>query len=124
MFHVKQGTPMNLTEKELSIVLHALGLDGFGRGESYRRHYVVGPGCEGYDECVRLASLGMMTRRDCSFVVGGVVFSVTAEGEAAARAQAPKPPKLSRSAARYRAWLASASSRSFGDWLKTEGAGA
>ena len=43
---------------------------------------------------------------------------VTEEGKQYVREHSPKPPKLSRSAERYRRWLRSGADMPFGDWLR------
>jgi len=52
-----------MTETQLHILRHSLGLDRFGRGESYRNHFVAGSWSKDYDDCVALVESGHMTRR-------------------------------------------------------------
>lgn len=95
-----------LAPRQLEIILHSLGLDQYGQGSMYRNRYVIGPSCDGYEECRCLYGAGMMKDHGaCSWMNGMHTFSVTEEGIKAMRAQVPKPPKLSRSKQRYRAWL-------------------
>jgi hypothetical protein len=110
-----------LSTIELAIILHALGLDQYGGGESYRRRYVIGPGGDRYPDCMSLVERGMMTRQENPHVCGGVIFFVTEAGERAARAQAPERPKLTRGQERYRRYLRHDSSLSFGQWLRVYG---
>jgi hypothetical protein len=43
---------------------------------------------------------------------------MTEEGKLYVRENSPTPPKVSRSAARYRRWLRSDADMPFGDWLR------
>ena len=84
-----------MTPAQLHILQHSLGLDQYGRGESYRNHYVTGEGSNDHVDCMELVALGWMTRRAGNELSGGDdVFRVTDEGRAAVRAWSPSPPKL------------------------------
>lgn len=104
---------------KLHILQHSLGVDQYGRGDMYRRHYVVGPGCDGYEACKALVDDGLMTERPASALSGGSsVFLVTEAGKRYVIEHSPPPPKLTRSQKRYRAWLQADCGISFGDWLR------
>jgi hypothetical protein len=108
-----------VTAQELHILQHALGLDQYGSGRSYRRHFVTGPGSTDWESCVRLTAMGYMKRgRDGPLTGGDYCFLVTEAGRRAVRGQSPRPPKLSRAKARYRQYLNAESSLPFGEWLR------
>lgn len=98
-----------MTPAQLHILQHSLGLDQYGRGESYRNHFVTGEGSKDHAACMELVALGWMTRRTGNELSGGDdVFHVTDDGRAAVRAWSPSPPtppKLTRSQQRYRDFL-------------------
>lgn len=105
-----------MTTQQLHLLQHALGLDEYGRGRAYRRHYV---GDE--HECRPLVELGHMVEHRATELTGGSpLFIVTEAGERATRKGSPAPPKLSRSEQRYRRFLRADSGMSFGEWLKYE----
>lgn len=80
-----------LSEARRHIICHSLGLDDRGRGKSYRRHFVTGPGSADYPDCLALVEAGMMVRHDGSPLIGGDdLFLVTPEGKAAVRAELMK----------------------------------
>jgi hypothetical protein len=104
---------------DLHILQHSLGVDQFGQGERYRNHFVTGPGSKDYDQCVDLVIRGLMTRRAGNAVTGGDdLFLVTPAGVAYMEQHSPKPPQLTRSAKRYRDFLAADAGTEFGEWLK------
>lgn len=113
-----------MTQEQLHILQHSLGVDKYGRGEMYRNHFCAG----GSDEtiCRELVALGYMETWPGADENGRVAHypyyncSVTEAGKAAMLAEGPKPPKLTRSQQRYRQWLDGAADAgwSFGDWLK------
>lgn len=99
---------------QLGILQHALGVDQFGLGESYRNHYVGGE-----EDCRELVALGYMVERAASELTGGdPLFLVTEAGKAAVRAESPKPPKLTPAQRRYRDFLDADCGMKFGEWLK------
>ena len=74
-----------MTEKQRDILRHALGL---GRERnSYRNHFVTGPGSDDYADCEALVAAGLMHRREGNPLSGGdPIYSVTKAGpEAMAR---------------------------------------
>jgi hypothetical protein len=111
-------------DPSLHILQHALGLDDYGQGDTYRNRYVVGPDCDSWDLCMAHREAGRMLRHGPSDLFGGSTsycFTVTETGKAYVREHSPKPPKVSRAKARYRAWLKVGDLISFGDWLKNGG---
>ena len=92
---------------KLQIVQHTLGLDQYGQGSMYRNRFVSGPGHHDQPEIDQLVAEGLM--EDCSSHVhpsllgpGARLFCVTDAGIEWVKANSPKPPKISRSKARYR----------------------
>lgn len=106
--------------RALSVLQHALGVDQYGRGTQYRRHFVTGPGSDDYATCCALVEAGHMTRRDGSPLTGGDdLFLVTHEGRRWMAENSPAPPKLTRSQARYQRYLDADNDLSFREWLDT-----
>ena len=106
---------MALSQRQLEILQHALGLDQYGRGQMYRNHFCAG----GDDEavCRELVSMGYME----TFTREWLPYyncTVTKAGKAAVLEQSPKPPKLTKSQQRYREFLKADSGLSFIEWLK------
>lgn len=105
----------------LHILQHALGLDRYGQGESYRNHFVTGRGSIDFDPCMALADAGLMTRTPGNAITGGDdLFRVTPRGVdyVALNSPAPPPaPKLTRSQKRYQEWLNADPGYSFAEWL-------
>lgn len=106
----------DMNARHLEILQHALGLDKYGRGSSYRNHYCAG----GDDEtsCRELVALGYMTQHETTEMYPYFNCSVTEEGKAAVREHSPAPPKLTRSQKRYREFLNADHGCTFGEWLK------
>lgn len=106
--------------ERLHILQHSLGVDQFGQGNQYRNRFVTGAGSDDYDDCMELVVAGLMVRRDgASLPFGGMdLFHVTDAGKAFVAEHSPKPPKLTASAKRYRAYLDADCGLSFGEWLK------
>lgn len=108
----------------LHVLQHALGRDEFGqrmpgRTDDYRNHFCTSPGCDTWDLCEQAFATGLMTKRNPTPISGGDhVFSVTREGAAYIEEHSPKPPKVSRSRARYLAFLRLDCDISFGEFLK------
>lgn len=108
---------MMLSEQQLEILQHSLGVDQYGRGQQYRNHFCAGGANE--DTCRELVVMGYMATFQRSYLPY-YNCTVTDSGKAAMLAQSPKPPKLSRSQRRYRAWLRCDNGESFGQWLKDQ----
>jgi len=105
---------MIMTPDQLHILQHSLGVDQYGVGQMYRNHY-----CGGEEQCRPLVTLGFMTEHRPSELTGGSPwFRVTKAGIHAMSAESPKPPKLSRSQQRYRAFLKADTGRSFIEWIR------
>lgn len=112
----------------LHILQHALGRDEFGQRkpgliEDYRNHFCTSPGCSDWYHCEEAVRAGLMTKHPPRAISGGDwLFVVTPNGKAHVDHASPKPPKVSRSKARYREYISSAAADlggvSFGDWLK------
>jgi len=110
-----------LPPEELHVLQHSLGLSKYGKAERwYRNHFCTSPGSDDFDRCTKLVAAGFMqTRGAGGEIVGGMhTFTVTMEGIKAVEAQSPAEPKVSRSKQRYRAFLRSDGTRTFGEWLK------
>lgn len=103
---------------DLHIIQHALGVDKYGRGLQYRRHFVTGKGSLDHATCMDLVARGLMVRRDGDELTGGDdLFLVTDDGKRWMSENSPPPPKLTRSQQRYRSYLNSDSSLTFREWL-------
>lgn len=108
-----------VTQERLHILQHALGLDRYGQGNSYRSHFVTGPGTTDYPACMELVEGGLMVRRPPSALTGGGdCFIVTDTGRQYVRDNSPPPPKLTRSQRRYLDWLDAGCGLRFGEWIK------
>ncbi len=108
-----------MTNSQLQILQHSLGLDKHGHGAMFRNHFCAG----GDDEpiCRSLVELGYMVEREERFQIFPYpTFFVTNEGKAAVLRESPQPPKLTRSQQRYRAFLAADSGMTFLEWMKAE----
>lgn len=106
-----------LSPEQLQILQHSMGVDQYGQGQMYRNHF-----CAGGDDvvtCRELVALGYMREYAPSEITGGDPwFRVESAGIQAMFIDSPKPPKLSRSQKRYRAFLHADTGESFGQWLK------
>jgi hypothetical protein len=67
-------TSESLSERQLDILRHALGWPA-----CYRNHYVTDEGSDNFDDCEHLVTMGMMDRRQISWVPG-YVYTVTSAG--------------------------------------------
>jgi hypothetical protein len=108
-------------DESLHILQHALGLDDYGQGNPYRNHYVISPGCDGWELCSAHVEAGRMVRHEPRAIFGGddcYCFVVTEAGREHVHEHSPKPPKVSRAKSRYRMWLRSNTDMAFGEWLK------
>ena len=84
-----------MTEKQRDILRHALGL---GRERnSYRNHFVTGPGSDDYDDCEALVAAGLMSKRGGGPLSGGdPVYRVTDAGQDALVGRKTPNARLSR----------------------------
>ena len=110
----------------LHVLQHALGRDEYGRrprgrDDDYRNHYCAGEGHHGFDLCRSAVEQGLMREHAPREISGGDhIFTVTDAGRDYIAVHSPRPPKVSRSRARYRAFLNEDSSLTFGEWLKEQ----
>ncbi len=109
----------SISEKQLHILQHSLGLDKHGQGRSYRNHYCCGPGHTGYDDCVELVGLGFMVKHKGSLQMtgGDDVFVVTDRGKEAVTWNSPPAPKRTRSQENYRRFLRADCGSGFAEWI-------
>lgn len=108
----------------LHILQHALGVDQYGRGQQYRRHFVTGEGSLDHPSCMSAVDQGLMTRHAGNAATGDMdLFLVTDAGRAFVRDHSPAAPKLSRSKRRYMRWLEISDvcpDLTFGDFMRRE----
>lgn len=111
-----------MTPEQLHILQHSLGLDGHGRGNSYRNHYAAAPGCDGWDDLQRLCERGLMKDRGKISAWGDLhCFMVTRAGRSAVARLSPPPPKVKPGRQRWLDWLRVADAyypMKFGEWIK------
>ena len=109
-----------MTPRQLEILQHALGVDKYGQTPKgyvpYTRNY-FSAGARDAEICAGLVALGYMTHHQTSDIYSGFNCSVTETGKKAMHAESPKPPKLSRSKLRYRAWLDADCGMTFKEWI-------
>lgn len=115
------STELDTMEADLHILQHSLGLDQYGRGRSYRNHFVSGPGCDNFGSLCSLVDRGLMQVHGSrgQLTGGGHLFRVTDAGRSYVREHSLREPKLTASQRRYRAFLAEDSGMRFGEWLQT-----
>ena len=90
----------------LHILQHALGVDKFGRGDQYRRHFVTGEGSLDHPTCMEAVAQGLMTRHSGNALTGEMdLFLVTDKGRAFVAARSPKPDRKQRARDRYSRYL-------------------
>jgi hypothetical protein len=113
---------MNLTESQLHIIQHSLGLDQYGRGREYRNHFVTGPGSSDFADCEALVDGNCMVVRRNLPLAGGPgnnCYTVTNWGRRKMHEQSPEPSKVSKSKKRYLEYLEVADCfDGFRDWLR------
>lgn len=107
-----------MTPQQLQILQHALGVDEYGQGKQYRKHFCAGG--DDIEVCQQLVAMGYMETFDRSYLPY-YNCTVTDAGKAAMLAESPKPPKLTRSQRRYRAFLDHDSGIRFGEWMNVYG---
>ena len=110
---------INLTDKQLHMLQHSLGVDQYGEGRQYRNSYVTdADGADG-QECQLLVEAGLMETHGALKLAGGMhYYRVTSQGIDAVALQSPAPPKLTRGQKRYRKFLDADCDLSFGEWLQ------
>lgn len=74
-----------ITEYQLSILRHSLGLDSKGYGPIYRNHFF--PGDKDIGDCEHLEEVGLMRSRPDPFAPNHMVYHVTTEGKEKAKEQ-------------------------------------
>ena len=82
-----------MNDRQKDILRHALGLGRKGREKrAYRTHFVTGPGCTDFDDCVALTGDGLLKDYgDRDGLYGGDhIFIVTEIGAAAVGSQLPE----------------------------------
>lgn len=108
-----------LTSERLHILQHALGLDGFGLGRSYRNHYCAGPTHDSFTDCQELVRLGLMDEHPPREIFGGdSCFVVTQRGQNIVTTESPQPPRVTRSKRRYLRFLSADCGMTFREWLQ------
>jgi hypothetical protein len=106
-----------MSDEQLQILQHALGVDEYGQGEMYRNHFCAGASDE--PNCRELVALGYAEQFERSYLPYFNVV-VTEAGKHAMREASPKPPKLSRGQKRYREFLHADTGRPFIEWLRDQ----
>lgn len=109
-----------LTDEQLHILQHSLGVDGFGQGNQYRNRFVTHAHTPDGKLCEELVGLGYMQNHGTMGDLSGGMncYAVTPKGIDAVALQSPAPPKVSRGKARYQRYLRSEVNETFGEWLK------
>jgi hypothetical protein len=97
-----------LNKQQLHILQHTLGLNEYGehqgKAEGYRNHFCADEGHSSWGDLITLVDAGYMIKRyPCA--VTNCWFSVTELGREAVKKESPKPPKISKSKARYLRYL-------------------
>ncbi|ABN78396.1 hypothetical protein Rsph17029_3300 [Rhodobacter sphaeroides ATCC 17029] len=73
-----------MNPRQIELARHALGLPN-RRGQSYRNHFVTGPGAADYDEWEAMVADGLAKKHRASALSGGdPVFILTPKGATAA----------------------------------------
>jgi hypothetical protein len=104
------------TDRQLGLMRHALGISEDTR-TSYRNYFAASPNCDDHAEWLTMVENGYATNHGPKPHYADLVFfSVTEKGEILARRFAPRP-KLTKSQARYRAYLDADMGCSFREYL-------
>ena len=89
---------MNVSETEMHILRHSLGVPDPGQTNMYRNYFVTGEGSIDHPDCMALVGKGLMTRRKGNAITGGMdAFFVTDDGKALVRAEITATGQPSRS---------------------------
>lgn len=114
----------DLTERQLEILQHTLGVDQYGRTPKgftpfTRNYFCAGPRDE--PDCRALVAMGFMQQHRATKCFPYFNCSVTPAGIALMKAASPKPPCLTRSQQRYLEFLDSDGclGETFRDYLRT-----
>jgi hypothetical protein len=106
-----------MTERQLEILQHSIGVDKYGQGERNRNYF-----CAGSDDepvCRELVAMGYMETFTRSFLPY-YNCRVTEAGKLAMLAESPATPNLTQGQKRYRKFLKADTGESFGRWLKDQ----
>lgn len=110
---------VQVTDHQLHILRHSLGLDYNGEGRCYRNYFCTAPDGKDGRDCIALVEAGLMDDLGAQPMCrGDHYFRVTDQGLALVTARY-QPAKLTRSQARYKRYLKGSGDMSFGEWLKT-----
>lgn len=103
-----------LSESQLHILHHTLGLTP-ERRDSYRNHFLAGPGHHDMPDLEALEAAGFVERRGAPKFCreNDIMFFVTDAGQTVAIDNLPEPPKLTS----YQEYLRSECCESFAEWL-------
>lgn len=105
-----------VTDKQLSLLNHTLGLSEWNRTPN-RNYFMTGENSGDFAGLIALVDAGMMTKRvNAEWLGGGFFFAATDLGQeyALSRLPAPKEPKKK---SRYEEFLDADCGFSFGEWL-------
>ena len=105
-----------VTERHLGILQHALGLDQYGQGTSYRNQYCAG--VDDVEDCKALVAMGYMRQVPTTSWLPYFNCVVTGEGQSVVKQESPTAPKLTRSQRRYKEYLNAESGMTFIEWLR------
>lgn len=95
---------MKITEKQLHILRHSLGLDEKGHGREYRNYYCTGKSADCFADIKDLEKRGLMFFIHTINEGRNEYWGVTKEGRTAALKDVAYP-KLTRSQKRYKEFL-------------------
>ena len=108
---------MNITDRQLYMMRHALGFDCQGNGRRYRNHF-SGPQGEDEKAWMELVDSGWATHRNMGEISGEMdTFWLTQPGIDYVLSRKPQPKKLTRSQKRYQDFLHADCGVSFREWL-------
>jgi hypothetical protein len=106
------------TKNQINILQHSLGVDQYGQGEQYRNYFATGPDSSDFNDCTQLVALGLMKTQGPMKINNELhCFCVTPAGIDYVAFNSDKPPKLTKSQQRYKAYLKSGSEEGFFDFL-------
>ena len=107
-----------ITQKQLHILRHSLGLDDAGQGTCYRNHFVADRNGPDAQQCQALCAAGYMEDAGETMPMGGMhCYFVTAAGKDLVFQNRPPTPKLTPGQRRYREFLDADSGETFREWL-------
>ena len=109
---------VDLSEKQIEIMRHALGVDKYGHKTGDRNYFCAGG--ENVITCAELVSMGLMRSFQRTWLPYYNVI-VTDAGREVLRQYEEKQPVLTSGQRRYRRFLTHDSGLRFGEWLKYYG---